>query len=74
MAELVSGVSKERVNWKVAIMCVDCDAVFAANADPSKDVIVNSSGVRVRLLMLAVPNECPKCHSIRVVEKSTEAG
>jgi hypothetical protein len=55
----------ERVNWKVAIECRDCGAEFnVKKVDSSVQVLDN----RTRFLLVAVPNECPKCHNLRTVE------
>ena len=55
------------IHWQVHITCLTCAAEFDVDADPSRDVVLAKSGQRKRLLLLWVPNECPKCHNLRVV-------
>lgn len=55
----------ERLNWEVTIICRECRAEFdIVKPDASVQVLDN----RNRMILITVPNECPKCHSLRTVE------
>lgn len=55
---------KIRLNYEVFVRCLDCGAERAVdNADPSKEILENNT----RLILVAVQNDCPQCHNLRMV-------
>lgn len=65
----MSNIKELPFNWHVYIVCVDCGAEYKVdNPKPSLEVLEEK---RIRVVLLYVPNECPTCHSFRVV-KGTE--
>ncbi len=61
----------ERLNFTFSFTCRDCRASFTiVKPNASNDVLQAPSGVRTRVVMLTVPNECPECHNIRLVRKA----
>jgi len=56
-----------RLNFKIKIICVDCNAEFVLQDDlvnPTVEVLPH----RNRMVLLTVPNECPDCRNIRAVK------
>lgn len=54
------------LNWTFAIECVDCKTEFTVESvNPSVDRLERGK----RIVMLTIPNECPKCRNLRVVPK-----
>lgn len=56
-----------RLNWTFSIECIDCGAEYVCkNVDPSVERLENGN----RIAMVWFPNECPKCHNLRVVKEA----
>jgi hypothetical protein len=54
-------------HWKVIIECKDCSESYEV-LDPDPTVKLVEEKKRTRWVMLSgIPNECPKCHNLRVV-------
>jgi hypothetical protein len=54
-------------NWSVSITCVDCGSSFDVPNPSYSNERLEKEGLR--LILLTVPNECPRCHNLRVVEQ-----
>lgn len=53
-----------RLNYEVFVRCLDCgNEHLVLSPDPSKEVLENNT----RLVLIAVQNDCPKCHNLRMV-------
>ena len=55
-----------RVNWRVLIECLECGATYHIMKPASSTERLSNGN---RMLLVTVPNECPECHSLRVVEE-----
>jgi len=63
-----------RLNWKVAVECVDCGTEFnVPKPDPSTEVLKLDGHPDARMIVVTVPNACPLCHNIRVVDEPNDS-
>lgn len=53
------------LNWTFRIVCNDCGAEYdVGNPNPS----VTRLAKGLRMVMLMIPNECPSCHNLKVIQ------
>lgn len=55
------------LNWTLSISCIDCGYTGYPKPDPTKNVLKMKNGERIRGALLWFPNECPKCHNLKVI-------
>lgn len=60
-----------RENWDVFIRCRDCGWESKRKGDYSCEVIETKRG-RGRMVLIGVPQDCPRCHSLHVVEGKSD--
>jgi DNA-directed RNA polymerase subunit RPC12/RpoP len=54
------------LNWEFSIECVDCGTEFTLkHVDPTVERLEHGN----RMALVVFPNECPKCHNLRVVKE-----
>lgn len=56
-----------RLNWRVMIVCRDCETEYEVDKPASSVDLLPKRG---RMLLVHVPNECPKCHSLHAADES----
>jgi hypothetical protein len=58
-----------RLNWDVFIRCVDCGEVYRVLKPSATTELIEGEGHPPgRMVLINVPNACPKCHNIREAE------
>jgi hypothetical protein len=63
----VSDPPPPRLNWEVMIVCRDCGTEYEVTKPNSSVELLPKRG---RMILVHVPNECPKCHSLHQVDES----
>ena len=60
-----------RDNWDVFVRCRDCGRqrkLAPRQLDYSRIVTEMENGDRCRLVLIGIPQDCPRCHNLHVVE------
>lgn len=54
--------------WTIVLCCNDCSTVYEVNRD-SVSVSLEQTQPHTRVVVVPVPEGCPKCRNLKVVEE-----